>query len=1327
LTSLLVLGVLIAQAVPAFAATIQTDLWVYEVGDTITVTGEGFGAEETVELVTTSPTGVEIDRGTTGSDAAGALTYGFVLDHDESGIYDVVATGLSSGLTATTQFDPVSVIFASPAIQVNGATLPATVSPGAAFTVTGRFRGDVNSGSPKTSNVTLSMPAAWSVTAPATKSVTVSSTTAQTVDWTVTAPSSGSATGTITIASTGATSSFSVSVVVTDATAPTVNCGSAPAGWSGTDVSIACTASDSGSGLANPGDASFSLSTSVAAGTETANASTDSRNVCDNAGNCTQAGPITGIKVDKRAPQLSDCDAADGLWHDQNVTLGCDYTDGGSGPSSQTVDLSTNVNDGVEDGAAAASAGGAQACDAVGNCAASPADIGGNRIDRKDPVVSCGTPDGLWHQGDVTLLCTASDAGSGLADPSDASFSLVTSVTADTEDDDAATGSRTVSDAAGNSTTAGPVGGNQVDRKAPAISCDPAPTGWQDNEVTIDCTAADGGSGLADATDASFTLTTSVGAGNEDGDASTDSYEVCDDIGNCATAGPFTGLKVDRKAPDVSCDAPDGLWHAGDVSLGCTATDGGSGLDDEADASFDVTTNVALGTETGDASTDSRTVYDAVGNSAIAGPISGNQVDRRAPGISCASPDGLWHADDVSLGCTASDGGSGLNDLSDASFDLTTSLAVGAETDDAATDSRTVYDAVGNSATAGPIGGNQVDKKAPELSCDSPDGLWHADDVSLGCTATDGGSGLVDPSDGTFDLTTSVDDDTETDDAATDSRTVYDAVGNSATAGAIGGNKIDKKAPEVFCASADGIWHGFDVTLPCTASDGGSGLADADEDAAFGLSTNVAAGSETDDAATHSRSVSDAVGNSATAGPIGGNQVDKKAPTYSCDTPDGLWHAGDVTLLCTAQDGGSGLADTADASFSLVTSVGTGTETDDAATDTYPLADAVGNATTAGPIGGNQVDKKAPTYSCDAPPTGWHAADVSILCTAQDGGSGLADAGDASFSLTTSVDVGTEDGNASTDSRQVCDDVGNCAMVGPFTGLQIDRRAPTLSCDSPDGLWHATNVTLGCAASDAGSGLVETGDASFGLSTTVAAGVETSNASTGSRLVSDAVGNSATAGPIGGNKVDRKGPQITLVAPANGATYLLHQSATPSYGCSDGGSGLASCLGPATIDTSSPGSKGFQVSATDAVGNPATLTNGYSVQYSGTCVDGAGRQILQPVDANGSSVFKKGSTIPVKFRVCDASGTSIGGSQPVTGWYNAADVQYPVFYWKTSGAGPVDEQVLSTTPDTQFRWDPAARQWVFNLNSKNLASGYTYVYRVYLNDGTYIQFQFALK
>ena len=60
----------------------------------------------------------------------------------------------------------------------------------------------------------------------------------------------------------------------------------------------------------------------------------------------------------------------------------------------------------------------------------------------------------------------------------------------------------------------------------------------------------------------------------------------------------------------------------------------------------------------------------------------------------------------------------------------------------------------------------------------------------------------------------------------------------------------------------------------------------------------------------------------------------------------------------------------------------------------------------------------------------------------------------------------------------------------------------------------------------------------------------------------------------------------------------------------------------------------------------------------------------------------------------------------------------------------VDESPASTTPDTQFRWDPTAMQWIFNISTKqspvNVANR-TYYFRIELNDGTSILFQFGLK
>src|SRR5206468_7081350 len=110
---LVILGVgfvLLAQTyagpIAALAATIQTDLFVYQNGDTVTVTGDGFGTAEVVDLVTTDPNSAMVDQGQANTDDAGNLTYQFVLNATVPGLYDVNATGETSGLTASTQFDP---------------------------------------------------------------------------------------------------------------------------------------------------------------------------------------------------------------------------------------------------------------------------------------------------------------------------------------------------------------------------------------------------------------------------------------------------------------------------------------------------------------------------------------------------------------------------------------------------------------------------------------------------------------------------------------------------------------------------------------------------------------------------------------------------------------------------------------------------------------------------------------------------------------------------------------------------------------------------------------------------------------------------------------------------------------------------------------------------------------------------------------------------------------------------------------------------------------------------------------------------------------------
>ena len=111
-------------------------------------------------------------------------------------------------------------------------------------------------------------------------------------------------------------------------------------------------------------------------------------------------------------------------------------------------------------------------------------------------------------------------------------------------------------------------------------------------------------------------------------------------------------------------------------------------------------------------------------------------------------------------------------------------------------------------------------------------------------------------------------------------------------------------------------------------------------------------------------------------------------------------------------------------------------------------------------------------------------------------------------------------------------------LASPFDP-PADRAAPVVTCAADDGAWHADNVTLWCAASDAGSGLANAGQAAFALATAVAAGNETANAATGAVQVCDRAGNCATAGPINGIRVDRRGPQITIAAPLDGSEVAL--------------------------------------------------------------------------------------------------------------------------------------------------------------------------------------------
>ena len=108
--------------------------------------------------------------------------------------------------------------------------------------------------------------------------------------------------------------------------------------------------------------------------------------------------------------------------------------------------------------------------------------------------------------------------------------------------------------------------------------------------------------------------------------------------------------------------------------------------------------------------------------------------------------------------------------------------------------------------------------------------------------------------------------------------------------------------------------------------------------------------------------------------------------------------------------------------------------------------------------------------------------------------------------------MGTETGNASTNSRSVIDGVGNGASAGPVPNNQIDKKGPTLSLTCPNApILLNQPVSATWAAGDGGSGVAAgftTGSLSVPSNTV---GPHTATAAAG--LSHDNVGNTSTASP----------------------------------------------------------------------------------------------------------------------------------------------------------------------------------------------------------------------
>jgi hypothetical protein len=204
-----------------------------------------------------------------------------------------------------------------------------------------------------------------------------------------------------------------------------------------------------------------------------------------------------------------------------------------------------------------------------------------------------------------------------------------------------------------------------------------------------------------------------------------------------------------------------------------------------------------------------------------------------------------------------------------------------------------------------------------------------------------------------------------------------------------------------------------------------------------------------------------------------------------------------------------------------------------------------------------------------------------------------------------------------------------------------------------------------------------------------------------------------------------------LTITANNATAVLHgtiPTLTASYSgfvLSQNASVLSGTLTCTTTATSTSPVGSYPITCS------GLTSNNYAISYvagtlkiqfaaAGACDGSPGHQILPPIDPGGLGVYKQGRTIPAQFRVCDANGVSIGTAGVVTSFYLTTIIS-------GTTSTPVQDVVDTNNPDTAFRWDPTAQEWIFNMSTQNLSSGATYVYTISLQDGTTIVFQFGLR
>jgi alpha-tubulin suppressor-like RCC1 family protein len=203
----------------------------------------------------------------------------------------------------------------------------------------------------------------------------------------------------------------------------------------------------------------------------------------------------------------------------------------------------------------------------------------------------------------------------------------------------------------------------------------------------------------------------------------------------------------------------------------------------------------------------------------------------------------------------------------------------------------------------------------------------------------------------------------------------------------------------------------------------------------------------------------------------------------------------------------------------------------------------------------------------------------------------------------------------------------------------------------------------------------------------------------------DAHGNAATSTSFKITVQDTNAPLIAdhayITAEAISASGAAVSYTSPATSDAVDGPGTSTCS-PVSGSTFVLGETTVTCSATDAHGNSASTTFKITVQYTFS-------GLLQPIDPDGKSLFKLGSTIPVKFQLTYAGGSVTNAIASI----HVAQI--------SNNLVGSDIEAISTAAATTgnlFRYDSTSNLYIFNLATKSLSKG-TYKISIDLGDGNY--------